>query len=98
MARPAPSLLAWIGAFGPPVAWALQHVAGYAVALADCPDHTAGPGWDVPVNTATLIIGTTAAVVTLLCGGAAFAAWRGARGGGGGGAPPGGGGGASFGA
>ena len=43
--------LAWVGALGPPFVWAAQHIAGYAVALADCPDNTAGPGWDVPVDT-----------------------------------------------
>jgi hypothetical protein len=77
--RLAPQVLAWVGALGPPAAWALQHVAGFLVALADCPDHTAGPGWDVPVDTATIVIGATAATLTLLCGGAAFLAWRATR-------------------
>jgi hypothetical protein len=70
--------LAWIGALGPPFVWAVQHVAGYALALAECPDN-AGPGWDVPVDTATVVLGTTAAALTLLCGAAAVAAWRATR-------------------
>ena len=74
-----PAALAWLGALGPPFAWAAQHVAGYAVALAECPDNTTGPDWNVPVDTATIAIGATAAVVTLLCGAGAFAAWRATR-------------------
>jgi hypothetical protein len=79
MRRIGPQVLAWCGALGPPAAWALQHVAGYLVALADCPDNAQGPGWNVPVDTATAVIGATAATLTLLCGGAAFAAWRSTR-------------------
>jgi hypothetical protein len=70
--------LAWIGALGPPFVWAVQHVTGYVIALADCPDN-AGPGWDVPVDTATLVLGATTAVLTLLCGLAALGAWRATR-------------------
>ena len=73
------SRLAWIGCFGPPVIWATQHIAGYLVALSDCPDNTRGPGWGVPVNTVTIILGATAAVLTLLCGAGAVVAWRATR-------------------
>jgi hypothetical protein len=71
--------LAWLGALGPPFVWAAQHVAGYATALADCPDNTAGPGWHVPVDTLTIVIGATAATLTVLCGVAALRAWRATR-------------------
>ena len=71
--------LAWVGALGPPCVWAAQHIAGYGVALADCPDNTTGPGWNVPVDTITIIIGATAAALTLLCGAGAWAAWRATR-------------------
>jgi hypothetical protein len=74
-----PQRLAWIGALGPPFVWAAQHISGYAVALADCPDNTPGPGWSVPVDTLTIIIGVTAAALTLLCGAGAFIAWRATR-------------------
>jgi hypothetical protein len=74
-----PALFAWLGALGPPFVWAGQHIAGYAVALADCPDNTVGPGWDVPVDPVTIAIGATAAVLTLLCGAGAFSAWRATR-------------------
>jgi hypothetical protein len=70
---------AWLGVLGPPFAWALQHVAGYAVGLADCPDNARGPGWSVPVDALTIAIGGTTAIVAALCGAAAVAAWRAAR-------------------
>jgi hypothetical protein len=71
--------LAWAGALGPPFAWAGQHVAGYALGLADCPDNTAGPGWNVPVDALTIVVGAVAATLAALCGLAAVAAWRAAR-------------------
>lgn len=77
--RPGPSLLAWIGVFFPPFAWAAQHVAGYATGLADCPDNTRGPGWNVPVDALTIIIGGTAAALVLVGGVCAFLAWWASR-------------------
>ena len=72
-------LFAWLGVLGPPFAWALQHVAGYSVGLADCPDNTRGPGWSVPVDGLTIAIGGATAIVAVLCGLAAVAAWRATR-------------------
>jgi hypothetical protein len=79
MRRPGSQLLAWLGALGPPFAWAGQHVAGYAVGLADCPDGTPGPGWHVPVDGLTIAIGAVAAAAAALCGIAAVVAWRATR-------------------
>jgi hypothetical protein len=73
-------LFAWLGVLGPPFAWALQHVAGYSISLADCPDNTRGPGWSVPVDALTIVIGAIAAAVAAACGVAAIAAWRATRG------------------
>jgi heme/copper-type cytochrome/quinol oxidase subunit 2 len=70
---------AWLGALGAPFAWAGQHIAGYALGLADCPDNTAGPGWNVPVDTLTIVVGAVAAAAAVLCGLAAVAAWRATR-------------------
>ena len=70
---------AWLGALGPPFAWAFQHISGYAIGLSDCPDNTAGPRWNVPVDTLTIIVGATAAAVALLCGLSAVAAFRATR-------------------
>jgi hypothetical protein len=72
-------MLAWVGALGPPFVWAAQHVAGYALGLADCPDNTVGPGWNVPVNVATIVVGGVAATLAVLCGLSAVAAWRATR-------------------
>ena len=72
-------LYAWLGVLGPPFAWALQHVAGFSVGLADCPDNAPGPGWSVPVDALTIAIGAVAAVVAALCGAAAVAALRATR-------------------
>jgi hypothetical protein len=71
--------LAWLGALGPPVAWATQHVAGFVLALAACPDNASGPGWSVPVDSVTLAISAVAAAITAACGVAAFLAWRATR-------------------
>jgi heme/copper-type cytochrome/quinol oxidase subunit 2 len=73
-------LFAWFGVLGPPFAWALQHVAGFAVGLADCPDNTRGPGWSVPVDALTIVIGGVAGLVAVLAGAAAVAAFRATRG------------------
>ena len=72
-------LFAWLGVFMPPFAWAAQHVLGYATGLADCPDNTAGPGWSVPVDAGTIVVGTVAAVTAAACGVAAVVAWRATR-------------------
>jgi hypothetical protein len=76
MRGPGQRTLAWTGALGPPFAWAVQHIGGYALGLADCPDGTIGPGWKVPVNPWTIVVGGTAALVAAACGVAAVAAWR----------------------
>jgi hypothetical protein len=72
-------LFAWFSVLGPPFAWALQHVAGFSVGLADCPDNTRGPGWSVPVDALSIAIGGATAIVALLGGVAAVAAFRAAR-------------------
>jgi len=74
-----PTRLAWFGVFGPPLAWAGQYFTGYVIALAACPDNTTGPGWNVPVDGLTILLGSVAAIVTLLCGASAFLAWRATR-------------------
>ena len=79
MRRPGSQALAWAGALGPPFAWAGQHIVGYALGLADCPDNTAGPGWKVSVDGLTIAVGGVAAAATALCGIAAVLAWRASR-------------------
>ena len=72
-------LFAWFSVLGPPFAWALQHVAGFSVGLADCPDNTRGPGWSVPVDGLSIAIGAVTAFIVVLGGVAAVAAYRAAR-------------------
>jgi hypothetical protein len=72
-------LLSWLGVLGPPFAWAAQHVAGYGLGLADCPDNTAGPGWNVPVDAWTIVVGGAAAAVAAVSGASAILAWRSTR-------------------
>ena len=79
MRRPGSGALAWVGALGPPICWAAQHIGGYALGLADCPDNTAGPGWNVPVDAATIAVGGVTAAAAVLCGLSAVVAWRATR-------------------
>jgi hypothetical protein len=72
-------LFAWFSVLGPPFAWAFQHVAGFSVGLANCPDNARGPGWRVPVDALTIAIGGVAAFIALLGGVAAVAAFRATR-------------------
>jgi hypothetical protein len=72
-------LFAWFGVLGAPFAWALQHVAGISVGLADCPDNARGPGWSVPVDALTIAIGGVAAAIAVLAGAAAVTALRATR-------------------
>jgi len=76
MRRPGAGTLAWAGALGPPFAWAAQHIGGYALGLADCPDNAVGPGWNVRVDPWTIVVGGATALVALACGVAAITAWR----------------------
>jgi hypothetical protein len=71
--------LAWAGALGPPAAWIVQHIAGWSIGLADCPDNTAGPGWNVPVDALTIAVGGTTALIVLACQVASVLAWRATR-------------------
>jgi hypothetical protein len=70
---------AWLGVFMPPFAWAAQHVLGYATGLAECPDNTAGAGWNVPVDGITVVLGGVATVLVLLGGAFSLVAFRATR-------------------
>lgn len=72
-------VLAWFGTLGPPTAWVVQHIAGWAIGVSDCPDNTVGPGWNVPVDSVTLVLGVAAVAVVLLCQVASVLAWRATR-------------------
>jgi quinol---cytochrome-c reductase cytochrome c subunit len=74
-----PATLATVGIAVPPLAWAVQHIAGVWVSVADCHDNTAGAPSSVPVDGTMIAVGSVAAVLTLAAGTAALAAWRTAR-------------------
>jgi heme/copper-type cytochrome/quinol oxidase subunit 2 len=76
--RPSPELLQWFGVFGAPFAWAVQHVAGFALTLAAC--DPAGRTWSVAVDGVTTAITIVAAAVALVAGAAATASWAQTRG------------------
>jgi hypothetical protein len=75
--RLSPGLLAWIGVFGAPAAWTLQHVFGMGLTLAAC--ERAGSGWDIAVNAVTIVLTASAALVAVLAGIAAIFAFRAVR-------------------
>jgi hypothetical protein len=76
--RLSPELLQWFGVFGAPFAWAVQHVAGFALTLAAC--DPAGRTWSIAVDGITTAITVVAAAVALGAGAAAVASWAQVRG------------------
>jgi hypothetical protein len=70
-ARPSStSVLLWFGLFGPPAAWTVQHITGYALTEATC--GAAGrSGWDVHLHAWTIVVSATALAITLAGGAAA---------------------------
>jgi hypothetical protein len=82
---PRPALV-WFGVLGAPVAWVLQHVAGYALSEADC--NRVGRMWNVPLDTLVAVITVLCAAIAVLGGLAALASFRATRAAGEGGPPP----------
>ena len=72
--RISPGLLAWIGVFGAPAAWTLQHVFGMGLTLAAC--ERAGSSWNIAVDTVTTVLMVSAAVLALASLAAAVLAFR----------------------
>lgn len=54
--------LSWFGLLGAPFAWAIQHVAGFALTQAQCN----GAGFDVHVDAWTIAITAPAALIAVL--------------------------------
>ena len=82
---PSPALV-WFAVLGPPGAWVVQFLAGYALTEAAC--NTAGRGWDVPVDGPVAGLTAAAAAVTVLACIAALACFRATRASGEKGPPP----------
>jgi hypothetical protein len=71
--------LMWFGLFAAPFAWAAQHVAGVWLTLGECHDNTAGPAWQVHVDTWAAIVSAAAALIAALGLLSAVQAWRSTR-------------------
>lgn len=72
--RVSTGLLMGFGLLAPPLAWTLQHVAGFALTQASC--GRAGRGWDVHLDTWTVAVSAAALIVALAAAGAAAIAFR----------------------
>ncbi len=79
-ARPRVSgaLLLWFGLLGAPAAWAVQHVAGYALTEASC-NEAARAGWNVHLDAWTIVVTAAGLGVALAAGAAAIATFRRSR-------------------
>jgi hypothetical protein len=71
--------LTWFGVFGPPVAWLVQHIAGWSLTEAECGDLTR-PAHGVHLHTSTAALGSAATLIAVAGGIAAVLAWRATRG------------------
>jgi hypothetical protein len=68
----------WLGVLGAPIAWALQHVTGFALTEARCRE-AAGGGWDVNMDAWTIVVSATAAAVAVAALAAAIVTFRATR-------------------
>jgi hypothetical protein len=71
------SMLAWVGVWAPPLAWALQHMAGFMLGLAECSPN--GSRWNIPLATWAAGFAAVAALVALAGIVAAVVAFRRSR-------------------
>jgi hypothetical protein len=80
MRPPVRTLLLWLGVFGAPAAWALQHITGFALADARCQEAGRGGGLVAHLDAWTLAITAVAAAIALAAEAAAIATLRATRG------------------
>ena len=66
----------WLGVLGAPLAWAAQHVTGYALTEAEC----GGARLGVPMDALTIAVTAVAAAVAVAAGLSALATWRSVQG------------------
>jgi uncharacterized membrane protein len=69
-----PGVIVWLGIVGPPFAWTVQHVAGFAVRQVQC--SPANACWMISANALTIVITATAAAIALAGLVAAIVAYR----------------------
>jgi hypothetical protein len=63
MSRRPPNALLWFGVLGGPLAWALEHVAGYAFGLAQCEQPVTR--WQLPLHGWQIALAAGAALISL---------------------------------
>jgi hypothetical protein len=68
----------WLGVFGAPLAWAVQHVTGYALTEATCGE-AGTSGWDIHMDAWTIVVSGAAVVVALAAIAAAIVTFRATR-------------------
>jgi FtsH-binding integral membrane protein len=64
----------WIGVVAAPAAWTCQHVFGFGVTKAGC--SIGSRGWNVPIDSWTIIAGAVAAALAIAGLVASVLAWR----------------------
>lgn len=67
-------LMMWVGVVAAPAAWACQHVFGFGVTKAGC--SLGSRGWNIPIDSWTIIAGSVAAALALAGLVASILAWR----------------------
>jgi hypothetical protein len=72
--------LLWIGVFGAPTAWAVQHVTGFSLTEARCREATTAGRWSLDMDAWTIAVTAAAAVVALASIAAAIVTFRATRG------------------
>jgi hypothetical protein len=72
------SMLAWAGAWAPPLAWALQHMAGFMLGLAQCSPN--GSRWHISLATWAVAFAAVAGLIAVAGIVAAVVAFRRTRG------------------
>jgi hypothetical protein len=71
------SLLVWVGVWAPPLAWALQHMGGFMLGLAQCSPN--GSRWHIPLATWGVVFAVVAGLIAVAGIVAALVAFRDTR-------------------
>ena len=69
----------WLGVFGAPAAWTIQHVTGFALTEARCREAASG-GWSLNMDAWTIVVSAAAAAVAVAALIAAVVTFRATRG------------------
>ena len=70
----------WLGVLGAPVAWAIQHVTGFALTQARCGEAATRGRWSLNMDAWTIVVSATALAVAVAALAAAIVTFRATRG------------------